>query len=238
VLYLVRAAVTDRIPSAELPARIEAIERPVFQLDNPWHSVVRKPVSGTQYTSLGPNSTTEATVPVPYDNVKRSRVKSELVYFAEAYRALRLGRFGDARALLEEASALYDMRNPFLGYLLPYYAFAAARANDTAAVEALLAKFAPEQQRFDYHLAKAILGGMTGKTNESMQHVRLALHRRPFTEKRPVATEYQFAEVCEWLFEATRQPVYRTTALDWAKKNQVTQPWFAWSYAGWCPAPS
>ena len=80
-------------------------------------------------------------------------------------------------------------------------------------------------------LFQAILGGMTGKTNESMQHVRLALHRRPFTEKRPVATEYQFAEVCEWLFEATRQPVYRTTALDWAKKNQVTQPWFAWSYA-------
>jgi hypothetical protein len=57
------------------------------------------------------------------------------------------------------------------------------------------------------------------------------MHRRPFTEKRPVYTEYQFAEICEWLFDATRQAGYRAMALDWAKKNQVTQPWFAWSYA-------
>lgn len=231
VLYMLRAAVTDRIPSAELPAQIEAIERPVLQLDNQWRSVVRKPASGMEYIALGPRGPSEGTLRLPYDNTKRTRVKSELVYFAEAYRALRLGRFGEARALFEEASALYDMRNEFLGYLLPYYAFAAARANDTAAVEALLAKFDAEYQRLDYHLAKAILSGLAGKTGESMQHLKLALYRRPFTEKRPVLTEYQFAEICEWLFDATRQPAYRNAALDWAKKNQVTQPWFAWSYA-------
>ena len=231
VLYMLRAAVTDRIPSAELPAQIEAIERPVLRLDNQFGSAVRKPASGMEYIVLGPRAPNEGTFRLPYDNTKRTRVKSELVYFAEAYRALRLSRFAEARALFEEASALYDMRNEFLGYLLPYYAFAAARANDTAAVEQLLAKFDAEYQRLDYHLAKAILTGVAGKTGESMQHLKLALYRRPFTEKRPVLTEYQFAEICEWLFDATRQPAYRSAALDWAKKNQVTQPWFAWPYA-------
>ncbi len=64
-----------------------------------------------------------------------------------------------------------------------------------------------------------------------MQHLKLALVRRPFTEGRPIFTEYQYAEVCEWLFEATRDTRYRNLALDWAKKNQAFQPWFAWAYA-------
>ena len=57
------------------------------------------------------------------------------------------------------------------------------------------------------------------------------MYRRPFTENRAVQTEYQLAEICEWLFEATQQAGYRAAALDWARKNQISQPWFAWPYA-------
>ena len=64
-----------------------------------------------------------------------------------------------------------------------------------------------------------------------MQHLALALHRRPFTGRRPVFPEYQYAELCEWLFEATQNPRYRDAALSWARQNQASQPWFAWSYA-------
>src|SRR5207302_7123177 len=70
-----------------------------------------------------------------------------------------------------------------------------------------------------------------GKTDESKQHLKLALHRRPFTEQRPVYTEYEYAELCELLYDATRNPGYREKALTWAKKFQTMQFWFAWSYA-------
>jgi hypothetical protein len=34
-----------------------------------------------------------------------------------------------------------------------------------------------------------------------------------------------------WLFDATRDARYRAIALDWAKKNQALNPWFAWPWA-------
>ena len=46
-----------------------------------------------------------------------------------------------------------------------------------------------------------------------------------------MAAEYEYAELCELLYDATRNPGYREKALTWAKKFQTVQPWFAWSYA-------
>src|SRR6185295_2442295 len=114
---------------------------------------------------------------------------------------------------------------------LPYYAYAAARARNVAAVEVLLDAFPNEYRRFDYYMAKAVIAGVSGKTEDSLQHLKLALHRRPFTGRRPVFPEYQYAELCEWLFDSTRNPAYRDEALRWARHNQTFHPWFAWAYA-------
>jgi hypothetical protein len=43
--------------------------------------------------------------------------------------------------------------------------------------------------------------------------------------------EYQWAEACEWLFEATKDARYRDMALKLAKVNQRTMPFDAWAYA-------
>lgn len=190
--YMLRAGVTDRMPTAQLPALVAA---------------------------AGPPGSAQA------------KVKSPHVYMAEAYLALRGGQFATARAALQEAAAHHDPKNPAFGHLLPYYAFAASRSKDTAAVETLLESFAPEYRRFDYHLAKAVLAALAAKHNEAIGHANTALYRRLFTDHRPIYPEYQFAEICEWLFEATREPRYRALALDWARKNQTLQPWVAWAYA-------
>src|SRR5262249_28294810 len=86
-------------------------------------------------------------------------------------------------------------------------------------------------RRFDYHLARAVVAGLRGKAVESLGSLNLALHRRPFTQVRPVYTEYEFAELCEWLYEATRNDKYRGASLNWAKNVQECSPWFAWPYA-------
>jgi hypothetical protein len=54
---------------------------------------------------------------------------------------------------------------------------------------------------------------------------------RPNTDARPIFTEYQFAEACEWLYWDSKQEAYRELALDWARKHQRIAPMYSWAYA-------
>ncbi len=231
-LYLLRAGVTDRLPTQDLASAIAAIELPVWKVARSGH-IIRSSPDGKNQRILSPLRVPVIAGPPPgLGTEEKTRVKSDLVYFTEAYRAFRTRDFAGAKAMLEEASTLYDLaENVSLGYMLPYYAFAAAKAGDIKSVVTFLDKFPAEYRRFDYHLARAVLAGIAGKVDDSLQDLRLALYRRPFTEIRPVYTEYEFAEICEWLYEATRNPRYREVAVSWAKKVQAFNPWFAWPYA-------
>ena len=231
--YLLRAGVTDRSPSKDLAKSLADIALPVWKKNRPNHWVIQRSPDGIEHivgprmTALRKNkkvSTGENIGP------ERTRVKSSLVYFAEAYRAIRTGDFSSARSLLREASTLYDMSKAS-AYLLPYYAFAAAKTGDVSDVENYIADFNFSEKSFDYFLAKAVISGVVGKAQESVQFLKSALYRRPFTEDRPLQTEYQYGEICYWLYETTKNPIYKKMALDWAKKNQKFQPWFAWAYA-------
>ena len=228
-VYLLRAGVTDRTPTPGLASAVAAVERPVWKVEYRGF-VVRASADGRSHQIL--NAPDPGTLPLGvFESAKRTSAKSDLVYFAEAYRAMRTSDFARANGLLDEAVALYDTRHPDLGYLLPYYAFAAAKSGNPGAVSARLEKFDILHQRFDYHLARAVVAGLAGRTAESLRSLRLALYRRPFTESRPLYTEYQFAEICGWLYEATRNAKYRDVAVSWAKSVQAFNPWFAWPYA-------
>ena len=159
------------------------------------------------------------------------RIKSDIAYFAEAYRAIRMNDFTSAKSILQEASNLYELWQNENEYMLSYYAFASAKSGDKSDIEKYLAEYEETQKGFDYYLAKAVLAGTGGRTEESLNYLKTALYRRPFTEDRPIQTEYQYAEICEWLYEATGKQKFKEEAIDWAKKNQRFQPWFAWSYA-------
>lgn len=231
-MYLLRAGVTDRTPTQDLAGLIAAVERPVWKLQDAESSVVRASTDGSVHQVLNFNGTPGVTLPRgAFDTTKKAAVKSDLVYFAEAYRLMRSADFAGAKNLLEEALALYDTRHPDLGYLLPYYAFAAARSGDAQSVAARLEKFEAPYQRFDYCLARAVLASIGGREREALEDLKLALYRRPFTQYRPVYTEYEFAEIVEWLYQTTKNPRYRQVALSWAKSVQQFSPWFAWSYA-------
>jgi tetratricopeptide (TPR) repeat protein len=232
-VYLLRAGVTDRMPSQGLAAAVAAVERPVWKIEHAKGMVVVR-ASPDEKTHIVLKSEGPPWQVLPlgvFDREKKTPVKSDLVHFAEAYRWMRAGDFARANGILEEAVALYDMRNPDLGYLLPYYAFAAAKSGKSGQVSARLDKFDTANQRFDYHLARSVVAGLAGKTAESFRSLKLALYRRPFTQSRPVYTEYQYAEICEWLYEATRNAKYRDMAVSWAKSVQAFNPWFAWPYA-------
>src|SRR5207237_3172523 len=78
---------------------------------------------------------------------------------------------------------------------------------------------------------RAVIAGLAVNADESLAALKIALHRRPFSEARPLYTEYQFAEITEWLYEATRDARFRDVMLRWARANQALTPWFAWPHA-------
>jgi hypothetical protein len=233
-LYLVRAGTTDRKPGTEWVSLVEATERPVWKLS--WgeqNVVVRPSTTGSALMSVGLSAPLESYLPAySLKAGNKVQVVSDLVYFARGYEAIRRADYRAARAALHEASTLYHLANPAIRYMLPYYAFAAAKAGDVSGVQALLDGMRVHyQRRFDYHLANAVIAALGARPEEALKSLKLALHRRPYTEDRPLYTEYQYAEIVEWLFEATRDTRYRETVLAWARANQSLNPWYAWPHA-------
>jgi hypothetical protein len=230
--YLLRAGLTDRMPSNDLIAAVSEIERPVWLVQDGYRQIVRESGDGKSLFVLGPKAEEGSILPLGvFKSGKKARAKSDLVYFLEAYRAIRSSDYASANAGLKEAAALYDLSLNTISYMLPYYAFAAAKTGNSAEVEKTLAKFSPERQGFDYYLARAVIDSISGKTDQSLSLLRKALLRRIFTDGRPVYIEYEYAEICEWLYLATNDAKYKDEALDWARKNQKLQPWYAWPYA-------
>jgi ABC-type amino acid transport substrate-binding protein len=167
-----------------------------------------------------------------FDRGKKHRVRSELSYFVEAYRSIKLGDFSHARQIFDEAAALYDMASPQSTYMLPYYALASARAGaDVSNVEKILDRLNPKEQRFDYQLAKAAFEAVGGRMSEALGSLRLARYRRPATDERVQLTQFTFADICESLFQATGDAGIRRVALDWARSRERAEPWQSWSYS-------
>jgi len=232
--YLVRAATTDRTPSGKLAKRVAALAWPVWQLPK-WHDyVVRVRPGGNAQAILGPagDYTHGSTLPVGvFDAQVKEPVKSDLLYFASAYRALRTGEASKAWSILKEASSYYYLAEPQVSYLTPYFAFAAAKSGHASAAQEVLDAFKPDDRGFDYYLARGVIAGLRGDTRNSLGLLKLALFRRPYTEERPVYTEYEYAEIVDWLYRETHKAEYRRLALDWARKVETFTPWYAWPYA-------
>jgi len=215
-IYLVRFATTDRTPSSDLSAAIDA-------MDLQWWKVPQYPMVVHESSAM------LKTAP------EKRRVKSVHAYFVEAYRAIKLKDFAAAKSIFDEAAANYDFVNQ-QAYLpnspyLPYYAYAAAKAGDTSGVEKILGDFKKLDQRFDYFLTKAVLAGASGKNDEALQFLQHALYSRPHTDKKAVLTQYTLAEIASLTADMTGSSRITALALDWVKKTQKFEPWQSWPYA-------
>lgn len=234
--YLVRFATTDRIPSKELPALVDGLDHATWFVGGESPMVLRSYSDGRLGRIMGPMPPgADLALPplnVPAASDKR-KVKSNLAYFSEGYRAVKLGDFPAAKTIFDEAATLYNMAKADTesGFMLPYYALAAAKAGDTAVVEAILKRFDPKDQRFDYYLAKAVIAAIAGKTNDALQALGYARYRRPHTESRPLLTQYTYGDICDLLARTTGNARIRAVALNWARQSQKFEPWHSWGYA-------
>jgi tetratricopeptide (TPR) repeat protein len=173
----------------------------------------------------------------PFRDGKRTQlphgtlIKSEQAYFADAYAALRHNDFETALHRFDDMADHYRIEH----YPLAYFAYAAARSGDPGKLEAYVASLNTppynESPSFDQLLAKAFIAGQRKDADTALKALEGAVRLRPYTDDRPVMTEYQYAEACEWLYQDTGDPRFVTELLDWVRKQESVQPTFAWAYS-------
>jgi len=221
---------TDRLPPADLGTLIEQLDGPpVARADTrAGTTVIPHPIT-PDATAVVPSS--------PFRDGKRTPlpvgtlIKSEQAFFADAYAALRHGQFQVALQRFDSMADHYQIEH----YPLAYFAYAAAHSGDPEKLEAYIESLSRsphnETPSFDQLLAKAFFAGQRRDANAALVDLRRALRLRPYTEDRPVMTEYQYAEACEWLYKDTGDRRFLDELLDWARKQQSVQPMMAWAYA-------
>lgn len=222
--HAILANAVDRVPGP-------GFAKLIADLDNSPASFVSEDGLWTQQnTSIGLENVgpSPAAGSPPARRVAGAKLEPKLVYFARAYALLRAGKFVEARKAFEELASHYVIET----YEKPYFARAVAKGGNAADLEKHV-KYLDQYKvpTFDDRLARAFAASASGAHDAALEHLRRALNMRPHTEARPIFTEYQFAEACEWLFEDTQNDAYRVLALDWARVHQRLQPMFAWAYA-------
>jgi hypothetical protein len=221
---------TDRMPPADLGALIEQLDGPPVARADTLNGMTEVPSLTTlDATSLVPSS--------HFRDGKRTAlpqgtlIKSQQAFFADAYAALRHGDYNTALQRFDAMADHYRIER----YPLAYFAYAAAKTGDPEKLEAYMAGFdgAPQKEipTFDLWLGKAFFAGQRKDSDAALAALRTALRLRVFTDDRPVLTEYQYAEACEWLYHDTQDRRFIAELLDWVKKQQAVQPTMAWAYA-------
>jgi hypothetical protein len=217
-VHLVRFATIDRTPSSALSGIIDELDVSGWKVGgHPW---VIPDGSGIEQSR----------------SLKKQRVKSIHAYFVEGYRAIKLKDFAAAKSVFDEAVTFYNMAEPRFfptpPCYLPYYAFAAAKAGDTSGVEKIVGSIKADDQEFDYFLSKAVLAGASGKSEEAFRFLERARYwQLHIKDDRPLLKKYTFGEISALVAELTGSPKIRALALDWAQKNERSEPWQSWSYA-------
>lgn len=221
----------DRSPAPDLlPTLRELAGPPNTSVEK--FMVLRKPANGRQFGY--PRSAFRAKDRAPVR--EGTLVESELIYFADAYAELRRGNFKDAVERFDRMAEYYAVegspQHDFAGYALPYFAWASAKTGDRLGLEAFVRALPEWRPRdFDRGLALAFFAGLRGEHEAARKELLRAFRHRPFTEKRPIFPEYQWAEACEWLYRETGEKSYLELALDWARRHQQVMPVSAWAYA-------
>jgi hypothetical protein len=229
--YALMWSSTDAVPPPDLGRLIDTLEgTPTARVAEDGSSI-RRPflhgkIEGREET-LAPSKLAG----VPFKSLPPGTpIRSSLAMFADGYVSLRIGMHAQAiqkfRAYVERYALSGVGADP---YPLAYIAAASAATGDPFKLEKYLET--TRRQDFDAWLAKAFFHAHRREMNDAETALKQAFQRRPHTDYRPILTEFQFAEACEWIYQITGDARFKNMLLDWSKRHQQIQPTHAWAYA-------
>jgi len=222
-------ATTDRTPTADLPALIDELELDAFREADGGQVIRPHPMAKGSRALVPPSAFRKGKAPRLRDG---TRVKSELVLFADALTAMHARQYDAAMTKFDALADRYSVDNSMgIMYVLPYYARAAAKTGDKEGFEAFVESLDTDDTSFDVLLARASFAAVRRDSDRAEQLLSRALRFMPLTEVRPVLPEYAYAEICEFISLETEDPRFKRLLIDWAKRHQRIQPAQAWAYA-------
>ncbi len=114
---------------------------------------------------------------------------------------------------------------------LPYLVFAAEKSGNGQILDAMLSKKIVEAGDYDMTLAWAVLDGLKGQDESSLELFESAFNIRPHKDNRLFFPWHQLVEMLEWIYLDTGKKEYLDLALKWSQQYQVIQPMFAWAFS-------
>jgi hypothetical protein len=145
------------------------------------------------------------------------------------------GNFDSVREHMAVASKVLPQGNRFMRPLFAWVAWHATAGKDPELEGLRRTNLATGD--FDSLLAKAVLLGLAGQTQESLEFLRAARYQMselglssPNVD-RPVPSPYGYALAGYLLFNKTGNEDYRTETLQFARTHQKVFPFWGWSYA-------
>jgi hypothetical protein len=222
--YAVLWSSTDRVPPTDLAQLVQDLEGdPLLEIAEDGVSVAPR---GSHWKG---NAATRPTSPFRKgQDIKLppgTPVRSPQVMFADAYAAVRARNY----ALAVQRFVTMSDRYPISMEALGYFAYAAAHSGDTVKLEKYLQdSWVPT---FDYWLARAFFAAARKDSDAAYQALESAFRKRPLTDYRPIMTEYQYAEACEWLYQETNDSRFRENLLAWVQYIERIEPTQSWAYA-------
>jgi hypothetical protein len=227
--YAILWSSIDREPPADLPQLLD-------QLQGPSKATVESDGLSTSRPSWRQEGVLDFLPPSEFRRAARPRapvgssVRAERTMFADAYVDLRAGRYADAVRKFDEFAAHYPLDIASERYVVPYFAYASAKAGDPLHFEDYL-NSARVGGDFAAFLAGAFFEGLHGHKSEALEFLKAAFYNRPFENTDPIFSEFRYAEACEWLYNDTHEDAYRQRALEWAQMQQRVRPDVSWTYA-------
>jgi tetratricopeptide (TPR) repeat protein len=220
---------TDRKPPADFPAFMDQLERNVDNhMDSGFVSIPHPIVEGGR-AMVRPSRFRQGKAPSIPDGTP---VKSVYRLFADALTATHAGNYAAAVQKFDALADRYSIEDP-LGamYVLPYYSRAAAKSGDRGGLEHFLDSLPHPEMEFDIMLSKATFAAVRKDSEAAHKYLLRAFRVRPHGDSRPMLTEYEYAEVCEFLAAETGSDTFKYMLIDWAHRQQKMQPTHAWGYA-------
>jgi hypothetical protein len=149
--------------------------------------------------------------------------------FAKGYELIISGRYEEAHKLFSRFESFH-----FDNYW-GYSAYAALKAGKIKEIEMKLPRH-PSKQYTKTHdftrlLAFAVFDCAAGNHDSSISALKNAYTVRPPTEDNPYYTWYHLIELCEWLYEHSKEKAYIELALNWSRIYQKIQPMYGWAFA-------
>jgi len=228
VAHILELNINDRQVKENLPHIIEElVKAPSLKMDLP--DLVEMYDDNSQgWVVVGPS---EYFVKEKSNSLSGNEVpKSDFVYFAEGYNAIKLSDYHVAERIFGEYLRFYDDKMRRFKYVLPYLTWSSLKVGNHDVIKSYLESFSDDQQDYYYYYSMGLISGSQGDHESAINYFNKAL-KKPGKISGPISAGYLIVEMHEWLYLDSGEEVYRENLMEIVGLQSKLVPMVSLNYA-------